>query len=1287
MRIASFCLRNILPLLFLWPCHGPLAAALPQGGEGIQVTLKWNDIRIIKVSDAGTMRLLSFDGAVSMEGYGTLPAWSIRVASPDKDKVILSATLSDAVYMVLTPGELLAVPDPGRIPGIIEPVVAGFVLQGQHYSDITLLPFRKNPGTGAIERLLSFDLCYSFAAPPPDNGLKSGVSWAANSVLASGTWYKFAVTQEGIYRISYDDLKALDINPSDINPLNIRIFSNGGGMVPESNSTMRTDDLRENAIVVIGGEDGVFNTGDYILFFGESPDRWTYDSQSLLFRHQKNIYSDKTYYFLTFDQGPGKRMMTDQGTTASPTNYISKFNDYAFYEQDNLNLIKSGREWYDQEYFDVTTSREYQFVFPNIDHVIPAIVTAVVAARSTSASSSFDLLANNQQLAHISIQAVSPDFLQTYARQETGSGSFNTSDPVINVKLNYNRLVSSAIGYLNYIEVNAMRALTMSGNQMRFRSTLSAGPGKVVEFQLTTQGQPVNVWDVTETGDAAVIATAFNAGACTFRLATDNLREFIAFDGNSYFTPEFTGRVDNQNLHGIGAYDYVIVSYPAFMPQAEQLADFHRQHNGFNVLVTTADKVYNEFSSGAQDISAIRDFMKMMFDKSGGESPDYLLLFGDASYDYKDRVPDNMNLVPTYESPQSLDPIDSYATDDYFVLLEPNEGQGTAGSLDMGVGRLPVQTSEDAAAAVEKIVHYAANSDSVKNDWRNVLCFVADDEDGNLHLDQVEDLTNAIAAQHPVYNIDKIYLDAYKQISTPGGQRIPDVNDAINKRVKNGALLVNYTGHGGEVGWAHERVLEVADINSWTNIDNMPVFVTATCEFSRYDDPERVSAGELVFLNPKGGGIALFTTARPTFASTNFALASSFYNIAFQKQDGHYLKLGDLIRLSKNNLPSSPNTRKFVLLGDPALMMAYPQLNVATTSINGNTTQLTDTLQALSLIEITGEVQYDGGVPATDFNGEVFTTVFDKPMEVQTFGDNGSPVVTFALQKNQIYSGKVNVENGQFSFSFIVPKDISYDYGNGKISYYARSPETDANGYDNSIVIGGFNPLAAIDEEGPEIELYMNDRNFVSGSITDQNPMLLADLSDESGINTVGNGIGHDITAILDDNSQTPMILNEYYVADLNTYKSGVISYPLNNLSEGRHHLTLKVWDVYNNSSEAVISFVVSGDDKYNMLNLYNYPNPFKTTTTFSFETNRTNSDMKIQLHIFNMYGRLVKNISKTLYISGYRSEPVIWDGTDDAGSKCSAGMYVYRIIATLPDGTQATETAKLVLLKDGVSR
>ncbi|HNW77033.1 MAG TPA: type IX secretion system sortase PorU, partial [Bacteroidales bacterium] len=1071
------------------------------------------------------------------------------------------------------------------------------------------------------------------------------------------------------------------IDPSGIDPRHIRIFSNGGGMLPEANSAGREDDLKENAIFVSGEADGVFNQGDYILFYGESPDRWVYDSQKYTFSHVKNIYSDKTYYFLSCDLGAGKRMQTDPGTTASPTNYITKFNDYAFYEQDDINLNKSGREWYDKTNFDVTTSRDYSFSFPNIDMVTPVVVKAVAAARSVGVSSAFTVSVNGDPLVSFGIPSVTDNYLAVYARQNIGSGSFTPTADNFTVSLKYTRYITSAIGYLNYLEVTAMRNLVMSGNQMQFRSILSQGAGKTAEFRLTTQGQTVNVWDVTTTGDAQVIATTFNAGLCTFRVATDSLREFIAFDGNSYYSPEFVGQVANQNLHGADNYDYVIVTHPDLLAEAQRLAQFHRTHDNFNVLVATTEQVYNEFSSGAQDICAIRDFMKMLYDRSGGTNPKYLLLFGDASYDYKNRITGNLNLVPTCQSAESLSPAETYATDDFFAMLHASEGAGLIGSIDLGCGRFPVQTTEEAAAAVNKIIHYCSNTDSVKGNWRNVLCFVADDEDSDLYMEHTETLTNALTAGYPEYNIDKIYLDAFTQTSTPGGQRIPEVNEAINKRMKNGALIMNYIGHGGEVGWAHERVLEVADINSWTNYDKMPVFVTATCEFSRYDDPERVSAGELTFLNAHGGAVTMFTTARPTYAEGNKTLAVVFYNNAFKKEAGSYPRLGDLAMISKNSLPGSANTRKFVLLGDPGLTMAYPNLDVVTTSVNGDTTISADTLSALSLIEISGEVRDLSGSLASDFNGEVYATVFDKPMVIQTLGDNGNAVMSFSVQKNQLYSGKVNVQEGKFSYSFIVPKDISYDFGSGKISYYARSEETDAHGYTPDIVIGGSNPLAAIDEKGPDIELYMNDVFFINGSVTDQNPTLLALVSDESGINTIGNGIGHDITAILDDDTQNPLVLNDYYTADLNTYKSGVITYPLSDLTEGRHHLKLKVWDVYNNSSEAVISFVVAGDDQHLVLNLRNYPNPFKASTTFSFETNQTHTDADIELSIYNMYGMQVKKYRNTLYLDGYRSEPVVWDGKDDNGNRCAAGLYVYQVRVTLPDGTETSAGAKLMYM------
>ena len=1253
-------------------------------GEQVRIskTLNWKPLESVKVTETQEQKILTFTGSTSMDGFGSLPAFYLKVPANPSGELLDSAGLSNTVFIALTPEEVLAIDDPQLIPPVIDIHVGIAEEKSITYSEITLVPFRRNPVNGLIEKLLSFEIVGRMERRTPE--LKSVASYADHSVLQTGTWYKLAVGTTGIYKLSFEDMQSMGITATAIDPRNIRIYSNGGGMTPEPNSTYRTDDLKENAIFVNGEQDGTFGPGDYILFYGESQDTWSYNTEDKLFHHKKNIYADKTYYFLNWDKGPGKRLQTDPGSNQPANIAVTRFNDFGFYEMDNINLLKSGREWYDKEYFDVTSSREYSFTFPNIDPTYPAVVTAVVAARSTAGSSSFTIAANGNNIGSVSIPSVPDQFLATYARQRSATGEFTASDPAITIKLTYNRQSVSAIGYLNYIELNVSRQLTMSGPQMAFRNTLTSGADRILEYKITTQGQALTVWDVTRMGDPKAVTTTSSSNMITFKVATDTLSEYIAFDGTSFLTPENTGKIANQDLHGAGNFDYIIVSYPPFVPEAERLATFHREHDGYNVLVTTTDVVYNEFSSGAQDVSAIRDFMRMEYDKApSGSKPRYLLLFGDASYDFKSRTDNNTNMVPAFQSQESLDPTNTYVTDDYFVLLNESEGKAAAGKLDMGVGRLPVRSLEEATSAVNKIIYYCENSLKVKNDWRNVLCFVADDGDVNLHMNQVEDLTTSIHTTYPVYNIDKIYLDAYQQESTPGGQRCPEVNDALNKRVEKGALIVSYTGHGGEVGWAHERILEVPDINSWTNMDNMPVFVTATCEFSRYDDPERASAGELVFTNPNGGGIALFTTTRPTYAGANYTLASNFYQVAFEKVDGQYLKMGDLILLAKNNTGSDANTRKFVLLGDPALQMAYPTFNVSTTSITtGDSKSVSDTLKALSEVVVSGEVTDNSGQLMSGFSGEVYSTVFDKPAMVQTLSNDGDPVMTFEIQKNQVYKGKAEVVNGKFSFSFIVPKDIAYSYGNGKISYYARNEETDANGYDDQVIVGGYNRSAQPDTKGPSLELFMNDNKFISGSVTGPEPVLLAYVTDESGINMVGNGIGHDITAVLDNNTQVPIILNDYYVADLNTFKSGEVTYPMNALSEGRHHITVKVWDVNNNSTEETISFVVASGEKFVIQNLMNYPNPFKNYTTFSFETNQSNTNMDVLLQVYNMFGNQVRTIKTTIYATGFRIEPLQWDGTSDGGWKLDAGTYVYLLKLTLPDGATTQTSSKVILLR-----
>jgi hypothetical protein len=1260
-----------------------LSGAVAQRFER-DISLSWNRVQADSADGYGPVVSMSFSGSGTRFGYGLLPFINVSWPVTGENDSVAGVQITNEVYEPVPMTR--AIPGLEKVSG--EPLLFSTISVRRKllFAEVAVLPIRKNGLTGQFERLISFSLAGETVARTERSRVRSSASAAAHSVLAAGRWYKFATATAGVYRITYDDMNKLGIPVGSVNPQNLRIYGNGGGMLPEANATPRADDLTENSIFVYSSSATKFGPGDYILFYGQSPDVWTYSKTDHVFRHRKNLFSDRAYYFLTFDMGPGKRITSEASSGQPATHFISKFDDYAFYEKDDKNLIKSGREWFDGEYFDITTSRNYSFVFPNIDLVKPVQITVDAAARSTSGSTNFRLMIGSEQVIAITIPPTGTNYLDTYAIERQGSAGYAATGDVIDMKLIYNKPYSNCTGYLNWIEVNAARLLKMSGTQMAFRSLLGAGKDRISEFTLGTVGQNLQVWDISSAADIRQIQTTASGADLKFRLPTDTIREFIAFDGSSFYAPEFIGQVENQDLHGTPVVDYIIVSHPSFVDEARRLAAFHGEYAGLSTFVTTPEKIYNEFSSGSQDITAIRDFARMMYNRAEpGKEPKYLLLFGDASYDYRNRLPDNTNYVPSFQSVESLDPIDSYVTDDYFVILDQNEGQGASGDLDMGVGRFAVMTAGEARASVDKVVHYCSNSDAVKNDWRNVVCFVADDQDegGNIFINDSENLGDIIENGYKDYNLDKIYVDAYTQVSTPGGKRYPEVNDAINKRVEKGALIINYVGHGGEVGWGHERVLEVPDIRNWRNFDNMPVFMTATCEFSRFDDPERISAGEWVFLNGEGGGIALFTTTRATFAGSNFVLSNNFYQHAFTMPGGEYLKMGDLIMLSKAGSGSNANTRKFVLLGDPALKMNYPDLDVVTTEINSQVpTTVPDTIKALMEITIKGEVRDLTGNKAQDFTGTVFPTVYDKASEVWTKGNDGSPQVKFYLRKNPVYKGKAAVVNGSFEFSFIVPKDIAYNYGVGKISYYARSNETDANGYSDDIVVGGYNNEAPFDDRGPEISLFINTRNFVSGGITDQDPKILADISDESGINTVGNGIGHDITAVLDDRTSEPLILNDYYVTDLNTFTSGTLGYPLSKLAEGAHHLVLKVWDVYNNSSEAGIDFVVVSSSEFAYEHLYNYPNPMRDHTTFSFETNQVYENLEVEIQIFTIYGRLIKTFRRSLYTSGYRIEPITWDGTTDAGSKVDSGTYVYRVLVTSADGNTHQQTSKLVVIR-----
>jgi len=1239
---------------------------------------------------------LRFEGAVYGEKYMPLCNEKIKI-NPSTNSV--TAELLDPHFVPLEEISLIE-EFKNKISSSVEVSVRISYERKIPFALITFLPLRKNPATGVYEKLVSFNI----SIKEGNDGRETKVlpTYTTTSVLSSGKWYKLGVSLNGVYKMNDSFLKQLGINLANIDPRNIRIYGSGGGMLPFANSVSRNDDLVENAIFIAGENDGHFDVDDYILFYGSGQLKWKYSLADSLFHHKDNYYSDTTYYFLTTDLGPGRRIGPQISSTLTPTYLVNTFNDYALHEVDLVNCVKSGKEWFGESFDALNRTRDFQFSFPNLITSSQVGLWSDVLAHSVQPepSCTYSINVNGIPVMTQVIPSGSPVYYAPCANESVGNAWINVSSSNITVRMIFNPATNTSQGWLNYLELNVMRQLTMHGSQMEFRSVPSIGSGNVSEFSLAGATSSTKIWDVSDALTVRQQEGIFSNGNFIFRIPTDSLHEFIAFTDQSFLTPRAAGIVENQNIHGIMSADFVIVTPPQFISQAERLAEHHRGYDQLSVSVVTTNQIYNEFSSGSQDVSAIRDFMRMLYNRNQNQAmlPKYLLLFGDASYDNKHRIYNNTNFIVSYQSDNSLDPTSTFISDDFFGFLDSNDGywsdNDTYSLLDIGIGRMPLKSNAEAAAAVDKIINYSTNGINTANpvncnsaisgfgEWRNIASYVADDEDGGTHLIQAEALAAKVDTTYQWYNIDKIYLDAYQQISTPGGQRYPAAQAAFIQRVERGSLFTTYVGHGGEVGLAHERVLTVEDIKNWTNFNRLSAFLTATCEFTRIDDPERTSAGEFVFLNSKGAGVALFTTTRLAFSGSNFSLCRSFNKFLFEPLNGLMPTLGDICRLTKNDY-RDPHVKNFLLVGDPAMKLAYPRWNVVTTSINNNLISATaDTIKALTRVTITGEVRDDNGQLMNGFNGVLIPSIYDKEVTYYTLSnDPGSPVIPFKLRKNVLFKGKATVVNGTFSFSFIMPKDISFQYGTGKISYYAFNGLTDAKGFYENVIVGGIGSDSTVtdDKRGPEIKLFMNDDKFVSGGMTNPSPNVYALISDESGINTAGNGIGHDITITVDGDKL--YTANDFFEADLDSYQKGKISFPLTGLSDGKHTLKLKVWDIFNNSSETTIDFYVISSKEITLNHVYNYPNPFTTHTKFMFEHNRACVPMSVQVQIFTVTGKLVKTISEYIVCDGFRFDNLDWDGRDDYGDKIGRGVYIYRLRVQTADGSTADKMEKLVIL------
>lgn len=1253
-----------------------------------QVKIVWDKEAINPFTN---QKLESFDGAYFEERDGFLPRYHIEFPINSANA---SASFSNLQFASFS-GNLPAKIDLGAN---VEFTTSVAIAQKRSSLSVNCIPLRRNPLTGQVEKLVAFTIEIQ---SNPVMQFKSTKSTKTTSVLSSGTWHKLSVASDNIYKIDYPFLQANNLSTQVSSFSRIGVFGQAMGILPEANSAFRTDDLEEIPIKIIDqNNNGLWENGDYILFYGKGPHVWKYDTTSGEWSHTVNIYSDMNGYFFTPNAGNGLQLTT-QASLNGPNLTLDRYDFRTFFEEELYNLIYSqlastlgsGREWYGEQLSSFNNSQSFSIAIPDIISSELARVNIRYANNSYTGNSVFSLRNNGSQLFNTTVPITPGGDYPAGGSATLDSRNVSLSGNN-NFEIVFNNSDPQAKGFLDYIEVIAKARLNLSAASVLFRAMESIGSGNITQFQLNSATSATEIWDITRGTEVFRVNGNASSGQMSFTVATDSLREFVAVNtaSSDFPTPNYVKPVANQNLHGLAQLDMFIITVPSMFAAADRLANFHR-NNGLSVAVVELEQIYNEFSSGVQDLTAIRDFLKMFYDRATGvlDAPKYALLMGDASFDYKDRIAGNENIVPTYQSQESFSTISSYCTDDYIAFLDDNEGVditnlANPNKVDIAIGRLPVDNLEEANGVVDKIINY--NTTATMGDWRNVLSFVADDEDNNLHFGQVEQLTSLSTIENiDYYNIEKIYLDAFSQLNAAGGDRYPDVNDAILRRLRTGCFLMNYTGHGGPKNWAQERVFNIEDIRNLKNGDKLPLFITATCDFSPYDDVDAHSAGEVLITNPAGGAVALITTTRLVFAFQNFDMNSRVLDYLFQDYLGRNPTVGEILLEAKNGAAPSENNRKFVLLGDPALTLAYPDQEVVTTAVNGKPISQIDTLKALSRVLIEGEVRNASGVLQSGFNGIVYPTVYDKVATYQTKGqDQESQVADFELQNNALFKGKASVVNGRFSFEFIVPKDINYAFANGKISYYAAdlNSGTDAHGFSYDFIVGGTSDSVSADDEGPLVDVFMNDSTFAFGGLTDQNPLLLVNLSDESGINTVGNGVGHDIIGLLNENTQQQYLLNDFYSAKLDDFTQGNIEYPFNNLEDGRYSVRVKAWDVNNNPGEGYTEFIVAGSAELALQNVFNYPNPFTTNTSFIFEHNRPGEILEVQVQIFTVSGRLVKTIRENVLSDGYRVNPneITWDGLDDFGDSIGRGVYIYKVYVQGENGYSAQEFEKLVILR-----
>ena len=1202
-----------------------------------------------------------------------------------------SFIISNVVYETMNVADLKEL-NPKSVPNKIIAEVVNIEARDEFFCGIKISPIVKD--AFGYKKVLSFSYALNNGQSFRKQMQQSPFA-ISNSVFATGDFYRFYVEKTGVYKLSKDFLRQLGFNTDGVNPQKISVFGNGGRMIPLLNSVSYPLDVEENAIQIIGEADGIFNEQDYILMYCEGTDNWNVENQT-----HNNLYENRSYYYISAQNGVAKRMQPLALSTGSGI-AITNFDANLFYEKELTNVARLGRKWFG-EGFNIKDEQDFEFALPNIDNTLPVNIT-VAGVASAFAITNFEIKTNGTAAGNLAFASL---FNSGVLGIENVTSFSTSASDNIKVTLKYNNAgIPGSKAYLDYIILKYKQKLSGFGKQFRFQYNAAATLTGIGEFQISNAAAISQIWDIT---DIYNIQNTTNNSQSLFSVKAQlgEVRKYIAIDNADFYTPfkESNPKVANQNLKGTifknaqGQFqdvDYLIIS-PSFLNnQAERLANFHRNNSGMSVRVVNLDKIYQEFCSGKQDIGAIRNFVKYVYDNASiaAKRVKYLCLFGDTSFDPKNILKTNSCIVPIYNDVYSFSLSSSFISDDFYGLMNDNEGNmsnGTSSGLDIAVGRMLVNNPTEADQMVDKVLDYH----DVKSygRWRNNFVLISDDVDnqGEFILQQgLDTLGDQIFAQKPFVNIKKIHSDSYVQETAAGGTRYPKARQDFINAFEQGALVFSYFGHGGEEGLAAERLWDNSDGIGLNNQYKYPLFVTITCEFTRFDNPFKLSGGEILFNNPKGGAISLVTTTRLIFISTgldiNNALSANLYGL----NSNSLGSMAEALRKAKNSYGSG--ALMVFYIGDPATMLALPKPKIVLTKVNDvPITQTTDVFKALSTMKVTGEVRDEtGNALLSNYSGDLAVNIFDKSINRSTLGNdgvlNGSQlaILNFVSLGETIFRGNASVNAGLFEFNFVVPRDIRIPIGNGRISFYAKKSNEllDQTGFDTAIQIGGVNLNAPADNVGPTARIYMNDETFVSGGITNESPFFLAFLEDENGINTA-SGIGHDILGILDGDETKPYILNDYYETEPNNYKKGKLKFPFRNLSVGLHTIKLKAWDVYNNPITVEIQFLVVSNEDITLTNVLNYPNPFVDYTQFWFTHNKPFEPLQVQVQVFTISGKVVWSKNEMVTTEGFLSRTITWDGKDDFGDRIGKGVYVYKLTVQSILSNQRTEKfEKLVIL------